>query len=142
MSQVKIKQFDPSLPFPAYQSPRAAAFDLVARVSVEIKPGQVERVPLNVAIQVPPNHWVLLAARSSLYKKGLTMINGIGIGDEDFAGNDDEYQAALQNFTTEPVTVQKGDRIAQAIVLPREQMELVAVSQLDQPNRGGFGSTG
>ncbi len=127
---------------PEYQSAKAAAFDLVARETVEILPGEVKLVPLNVAIQVPPNHWVLLAARSSLFKKGVTMINGIGVGDEDFAGDEDEYRAALQNFTSAPVIISKGDRIVQAIILPREQMELVSVTKLGQTNRGGFGSTG
>lgn len=140
--QVKLKRFDPSLPLPAYQSDKAAAFDLYARQTIEIPPREVRLVPLNVALQVPPNHWVLLAARSSLFKKGVMMANGIGVGDEDFAGDEDEYQAALFNFTDQPVTITRGDRIVQAVILSREPVEITEVTHLSAKNRRGFGSTG
>lgn len=140
--QVKIKRFDPTLPLPAYQSDKAAAFDLYAREDAVIPPREVVLVPLNVAIEVPPNHWVLLAARSSLFKKGLMMANGIGVGDEDYAGDQDEYRAALFNFTDKPVTVTKGDRIVQALILTRDKVELTEVEKLSSKNRSGFGSTG
>lgn len=140
--KVKIKRFDTSLPVPAYQSGKAAAFDLYARESVEIPPQTVVLVPLNVAFQLPPNHWVLLAARSSLFKKGLMMANGIGVGDEDYSGDQDEYKAALFNFTQETVQIEKGDRLVQALILPREKVELEEVEHLAEKNRSGFGSTG
>lgn len=140
--KIKIKRFDKSLPLPAYQTSKAAAFDLYARESVTIEAGKVGRVPMNVAVEVPPSHWVLVAARSSLHKKGLMLANGIGIGDEDFAGDQDEYQALLLNFTDAPVTVNKGDRLTQMMVLSVERAEILEVDRLEQPNRGGVGSTG
>lgn len=140
--QVKIKRFDTNLPLPAYQSEGAAAFDLYAREDAVIAPRSVALVPLNVAIKVPKDHWVLLAARSSLFKKGLMLANGIGVGDEDYSGDEDEYKAALFNFMDEAVKVVKGDRLVQAIILPRERIELVEVAKLRQKSRGGFGSTG
>lgn len=140
--KLKIKLFDSSLPVPAYQSPKAAALDLYARTTVVIAPGAVELVPLNVALQLPPEHWVLLAARSSLYKKGVLMANGIGVGDEDFCGDQDEYRAALYNYRSTPVTIERGERIVQMIVMPRERVEVEVVTALAAPSRGGFGSTG
>ncbi len=116
--------------------------DLAARVTTTIQPGSVELVPLNIALVLPPNHWVLLAARSSLFKKGLQMANGIGVGDEDYKGDSDEYQAALYNFTAKPVIVEKGERVAQLIVMNLERVEWQEVEKFEHADRGGFGSTG
>lgn len=140
--QVKIKRFDRTLPLPAYKTDGAAALDLSARVTVTIPAQTVGYVPLNVAIKVPPQHWVLVAARSSLHKNGLMMANGIGVGDEDYSGDADEYRAALFNFTQQDVVVERGERIVQALILPREPVELIEVEQLGEKNRGGFGTTG
>jgi dUTP pyrophosphatase len=139
---VKIKRFDTSVPLPQYKSAQAAAMDLSARETVVIEPRQVGYVLLNIAIELPPQHWALVAARSSLHKKGLMMANSIGVGDEDFCGDGDEYKAALWNFTDTAVTVEKGERICQMIIMPREQVELVEVDNLGNKDRGGFGSTG
>lgn len=140
--KLKIKCFDTSLPLPAYQSEKAAALDLYARRTVEIAPGEVVYVPLNIALELPPDHFALVVARSSLHKKGLMLANGIGIGDEDFCGDNDEYQAILRNFTARLVTVKKGERIAQLIILSRERVEVGVVEQLGNKDRGGIGSTG
>ena len=140
--QIKVKRFDTSLPLPEYKSAKAAAFDLYSRETLTIAARQVGYVPLNIAVELPPHHWALVAARSSLHKKGLYLANGIGIGDEDYCGNDDEYRAALLNFTDQPVTIEKGERLCQMIILPREQVELIEVDSLGSKNRGGFGSTG
>lgn len=140
--KLKLKLFDSSLPVPAYQTRRAAAFDLYSRIEVTIDPQQVVQVPLNVAMELPAGYWLLLAARSSLYKKGLLLINGIGVGDNDYCGDQDEYRAAVFNFTSQPVKVAKGDRLVQAIIMPSQRAELELVAHLSQPNRGGFGSTG
>ncbi len=140
--QFKLKRFDTTLPLPQQKSPGAAAFDLSAREETTILPHQVGYVPLNIAVELPKNYWVLLAARSSLHKKGLLPANGIGIGDEDYCGDADEYRAALLNFSDQAVTIERGERIVQMIILPREKMELVEVERLTRKNRGGFGSTG
>jgi dUTP pyrophosphatase len=67
--------------------------------------------------------------------------NGIGVIDEDYCGDGDEYQALLYNFTTEAVSLAKGDRIVQAIVLPVHQFAFKEVDSMGTPDRGGFGST-
>jgi dUTP pyrophosphatase len=140
--KIQIKRFDKSLPMPEYKTKGAAALDLSSREEIKIKAGGVGYAPLNVAIKLPKNHWALIAARSSLHKEGLMMANGIGVGDSDYCGNDDEYRAALFNFSKKDVTVEKGQRIAQLLVLPVERMEIEEVEKLGAQNRGGFGSTG
>lgn len=140
--KVKIKLFDQSLPMPEYKSSGAAALDLYSRTDVELKPGEVTYVPLNVALQIPEEYFVLVSARSSLQKKGLMMANGIGIGDYDYRGDGDEYKAALYNFSQKVVQIEKGERIVQMIVLHREQIQLERADSFTENDRGGFGSTG
>ena len=140
--KVLIKRVDKSLNLPEYKTPGAAAMDLSAREDMVIKPRQVGKVPLNVILKVPDDHWVLMSARSSLHKKGLMMANGIGIGDADYCGETDEYQAALLNYTDQEVEVKRGERIVQIVILKREKVELQEVEKMSAKSRGGFGSTG
>src|SRR3989338_4739876 len=111
--KVRIKRIDKSLPLPEYKTAGAAAFDLASRVSVTILPKGIVRVPLNVAIEPPTGYMVILAARSSLHKKGIMLANSVGVIDNDFCGNGDEYIVPLYNFTEEPVSIEKGERLAQ-----------------------------
>lgn len=140
--ELKIRRFDKSIPLPEYKTKGAAAMDLSAREDTIIPPGAVVPVPLNVAIAPPAGYFVLMAARSSLFKRGLTMANGIGVIDQDYAGNSDEYRAILRNFTDLTVNIQKGERLVQIIVLPYELATLHEVEMLGGPDRGGIGSTG
>lgn len=142
MKKIKIKRFDKDLPLPEYKTKGAVAFDLMARADTVIPPRVVAYVPLNVALTIPAGHMVMLAARSSLHKKGLMMANGVGVVDEDFCGNGDEYKAALYNFTDSAVVVARGERIVQAILKPYEKADWCEVDDLDQISRGGFGTTG
>jgi len=140
--KIKIKRFDQSLPLPEYKTSQAAAMDLLARVETVIPAHQTKLVPLNFAFELPKDHFALISARSSLHKKGLIMANGIGIGDADYCGDGDEYQAALHNLTDQPVLVEKGERVTQLIILKRDKIEWQELEGLGQRNRGGFGSTG
>lgn len=139
--KVIIKRFDTSLPLPEYKTSGAAALDLYARVDTVIPPKKVMLVPLNVALQVPKDHWALVSARSSLHKKGLMVANGIGVGDYDYRGDKDEYQAVLWNFTDKSVTVKRGERIVQMVILKRERVEFAEKTKFNTKSRGGFGST-
>jgi len=140
--RVKIKRFDKSLPLPEYKTKGAAAFDLAARQETVIEPHQVNYVPLNIALQLPKDHWVLMSARSSLHKRGVMLANGIGVGDYDYRGDGDEYMAALFNFTDQPVVIEKGERIVQMIILKREEAELEELDEFNTDDRGSYGSTG
>ena len=140
--KVKIKRFDRSLPLPAYQTRGAACVDLHARTDVTIPPGVVGYVPLNVALEMPEGCWALVAARGSTHRHGLLPAQGVGIGDWDFRGDGDEYRFAFYNFTSAPVTVARGTRIAQLMVLRYEPLELEEVEHLHAEDRGSYGSTG
>ena len=139
---IKIKRFDSSLPLPTKQSIGAAALDMYARQTVTIKPGHFGYIPLNVALQIPPGYWVSLVVRSSTHKHKLIPANGIGVFDEDYCGDDDEYKLIVYNVSKETVTVERGVRIAQILVLPNLSLDVEEVAELGNKNRGGIGSTG
>ncbi|HLD70887.1 MAG TPA: dUTP diphosphatase [Negativicutes bacterium] len=140
--QVAIKRFDKEIPLPEFKTEGAAAFDLCARLAVEIPPKEFAYVPLNVAVQTPPGCFLLLVARSSTHKKGIWMANGVGIGDPDFSGDADEYSAVYYNFTDKPVPVEKGERIAQGLIVRREKIRWQEVDTMPNKTRGGWGTTG
>ena len=140
--KIKLKQFDTTLPVPSYQTKGAACVDLYARLATTIEPKTIGYIPLNVAVEIPEGYWVLVAARGSTHKQGLMPAHGIGIGDWDFRGDDDEYHFPVYNFTNKPVVISKGQRIAQMMVVPYERVELELVDKLESENRGKFGSTG
>jgi deoxyuridine 5'-triphosphate nucleotidohydrolase len=142
MLKVSIKRFDKDLPLPEYKTSVAAVMDLCAREDTTVPARGVALVPLNIALQIPEGCWVLMSARSSLHKRGVMMANGIGVGDYDYRGDGDEYKAALFNFTDEPVTIEKGERIVQMIILERQPVELQEKTAFKTADRGGFGSTG
>lgn len=141
--KVQIKRFDKNLALPVYKTAGAAALDLASRETVSIEPGEIAYLPLNIALKVPKDSFVLVAARSSLHKMGLMLINGIGIGDSDYCGSDDEYRAAVYNFSKKTVLVKKAERVVQMLVLRREKVEWEELAEFSKKNnRGGFGSTG
>ena|SRR3990167_899291 len=140
--KVRIKRFDKTLPLPEYKTAGAVAFDLYSRVSVTILPKGIVRVPLNVALEPPEGYMLMMAARSSLHKRGLMLGNGVAIMDRDFSGNDDEYHAVIYNFSEKPVSIEKGERLVQGIFKKYDKAEWEEVQDMGNKDRGGFGTTG
>lgn len=121
----------------------AAGFDFVCRLSVAVQPHSLARIPANVIICVPPGHVLVVALRSGTPgRKGLLSPGGIGVIDSDYCGPEDEIQLQVYNYTDQPVTVQRGERIAQGILLPTIACEWDESPPLPEQSRGGFGSTG
>lgn len=139
-----VKYIDKSLLKPKYHTKGSVAFDLRARKNVTIKPFAPTIIPLNVVIKVPEGHLLLLAARSSLpLKKHLMVANGIGIIDQDYCGDEDEVGLQVINFGKRDVTVKRGERIAQALLVPITKVDkFISVNKVTSCSRGGFGSTG
>ncbi len=137
-----IKRIDKEVPLPEYKTTGAAGFDLSARIEVIIVAKSVGYIPLNVTIKPPEGHFTLLVPRSSLHKLGLIPVNGVGIVDADYCGDEDEYKAALYNFSESDVTITKGERIMQGVFTPLTRAQFIEVNEMGEPSRGGFGSTG
>ena len=140
--RVRIARVDPALPLPAYETPGSVGFDLLARVEMTIAPGAIARVPANVIVETPPGYMLLVAARSSTPgKKGLSVPHGIGVIDQDYCGPRDEVLVQVYNFTADPVTVARGERIAQGLFVRVDRAAWEETTAAERPTRGGFGST-
>ena len=140
---VPIYRLDPSVDLPRYQTDGAAGFDLAASADMTVQPGQVTLVPTGLVIAVPPGHVLGVFARSSTpLKKGLMVANGVGLVDRDYCGPKDEIKIEVYNFTSEPVAVKRGDRLAQGVIIPFVRAEWGEDAMPAAQTRGGFGSTG
>ena len=141
--KVRIRRLRPDIPLPRYETDHAAAFDLSAAEDVVVEPGRVALVPTGLVVEVPAGMFLGIFARSSTpLKRGLMVANGVGVIDEDYCGPNDELKVQVLNITDAPVTVTRGDRLAQGIVLPCPRIEWDEVDEMRVPTRGGFGSTG
>lgn len=140
--KVKIKRVDKSLPIPKYHTEGSVGFDLYCRESVEIPPKEFRYVAQNIIIECPKGLALLWIARSSLHKRGLLMLNGVGVFDQDFSGPEDEGKAILYNFTDQIVKVEKGDRLVQCVFVNCSIADFEEVDIILEKSRGGHGSTG
>jgi dUTP pyrophosphatase len=132
------------VPLPAYQTPHAAAMDLGACVAAPftLSPGEVSVVPCGFAIAIPPGFEAQVRPRSGLAARhGLTVLNAPGTIDADYRG---EVKVILINLGTEPLTIERGMRIAQLLVAPVPRVVWEEVPELPSTARGagGFGHTG
>ena len=141
--KVRIKRIDKELPLPMYETDGSVAFDIVCRVDTVIGPKSIVRVPGNVIVEVPEGYALVVASRSSTpVKKSLWKPHGIGIVDQDYCGESDEIMMLMYNFSDEPVTVKRGERISQGMFVKVDKAEWVEVEEMKKDSRGGFGSTG
>lgn len=132
------------LALPAYATPGAAGMDLLAAVAetVTIAPGGRALIPTGLAIALPPGHELQIRPRSGLaLRSGIVVANSPGTIDEDYRG---EVQVILLNAGEAPFMVERGMRIAQAVLAPVIRAAWREVESLDETarNEGGFGSTG
>ena len=116
--------------------------DLPAADDVTISPGERRLIPTGWSLAIPKGYEGQVRPRSGLaLRHGVTVLNAPGTIDEDFRG---ELQVVLINHGTDPFEVRRGDRIAQLVIAPVVQAEIVEVETLDATDRGagGYGSTG
>jgi len=139
---VKIKRLSKDVPMPEYKTPGAVAFDIAVVEGGTLEPGERRKFPTGLVVCVPEGHTLLLAPRSSNAKKGVVLANSLGIIDQDYCGPEDQLHAYLHNLGAEPYTIEKGERIIQGLIVPIVRADFEEVSELDTPNRGGFGTTG
>lgn len=131
-------------PLPQYETPGSAGMDLRANINEPITLEPLERalVPTGLYLELPPGYEAQIRPRSGLAaKRGLTMLNSPGTIDSDYRG---EIKCIVVNLSSQPQTIEPGERIAQMVVARHERVEWNAVEQLPDSERGagGFGSTG
>jgi dUTP pyrophosphatase len=132
------------LPLPSYATEGAAGMDLLAAVMspVVIPPGGRMLVPTGLRIAIPPGYELQVRPRSGLaLKNGIVLPNSPGTIDEDYRG---EVGVIVLNAGDAPFTVERGMRIAQAVIAPVVRAAWREVAELPETARGsgGFGSTG
>ena len=144
-----VRILDPRIgrefPLPAYATAGSAGLDLRACVDgpLQLQPGRAELISTGLAIHVADPHLAaMILPRSGLgHKHGIVLGNLVGLIDSDYQG---PLMVSCWNRSTEPFTVQPGERIAQLVVVPVVQVELNVVSDFaaSQRGSGGFGHTG
>ena len=158
--KINVKKLHKDAILPTYGSEESAGMDLYAMYSEDddemwVEAGKTIRIHTGIAMEIPKGYVGLIFARSGLAtKSGLAPANKVGVIDSDYRG---EIIVAMHNHNfakddvigNEPSTfsgkqIEKGERIAQMVIVPCLHAELTEVNELSDTARGegGFGSTG
>jgi dUTP pyrophosphatase len=141
--KVKINRLNPDVKLPTYGTKDAACFDLAAAESTVIQPHEIKLIRTGLIIESPAGYFLAIYPRSSTPRKFRIMFpHSVGIIDPDYSGPDDEVLIQVYNYTPEPIKINTGDRIAQGMFLPIQQVVWEETSDLKNKSRGGFGTTG
>ena len=140
MEQIRIKYLRDILPLE--QLSVGNWIDLRAAENVTLKAGEYKAIPLGVAMELPPGYEALVASRSSTFKKyGVLLANGIGVIDESYKGDDDEWHYLA--YAVRDTVIPKNERICQFRIIEHQPEVIFSVVEtLGNANRGGIGSTG
>ncbi len=116
--------------------------DLRAAETVEMKAGEFKMIPLGVAMELPKGYEALVVPRSSTFKRyGIILANSIGIIDESYKGDDDEWNFLA--YAMRDTEIKKNERICQFRIIEHQpEIRIEEVDTLGNENRGGIGSTG
>jgi dUTP pyrophosphatase len=143
---VKVKRLNnnPDLPLPSYQSGDSSGLDLRAAVVKEVilRPGEIKLIPTGLSISLPKGYEAQVRARSGLaLRYGLGLVNSPGTIDADYRG---EIGVIAINWGKKPLTIRRGDRIAQIVINKAYRARVEEVDELDATKRGkgGFGHSG
>lgn len=137
---IKIKRTDPSAQIPAYASLGASGLDLAAIDLVSLAPNQRKLLRTGISIELPQGYGAFVMGRSgNTIKRGLFV--ALGLIDSDYRG---EIGVMAVNATDKEIIIRCGDRIAQLVIIPTPQIQIVETNELTNTSRGtnGFGSTG
>lgn len=140
MMEIKIKYLRDILPIEIIE--KGNWIDLRAAEKTYLYGHQFKMIPLGIAVELPEGYEAIVAPRSSTFKNhGVLLANSIGIIDESYKGENDEWH--FPAFATRDTLIEKNERICQfRIVEHQPQVSLVTVEHLNNPDRNGLGSTG
>ena len=137
---IKIKKLEATATLPNYAHPGDAGMDFYANETVTISPNERKIISTGIAMAIPQGYVGLVWDKSGLASNhGLKTM--AGVIDASYRG---EIKILLHNLSNKPYLVEKGNKIAQMLIQPVEQREVVEVEDLNDTSRGadGFGSTG
>lgn len=139
---VQVKRIDHELPLPRYAYEGDAGLDLLSTIDVTLQPFARTLIPTGLAVAIPKGYAGFVQPRSGLaLRAGLSMANTPGLVDSNYRG---ELKVIAVNLdSTEPIHIERGDRIAQLVIQEVPIVDLVEVNELDDTERGaqGFGSS-
>lgn len=153
MLEVKVKYFKGATKLEKID--KGDWIDVYAREEVILDKNDFALVPLGFAMQLPKGYEAHLAPRSSAFEKwGITQTNGVGVIDESYCGDGDEWKMPVYCLetrhtmdtkigTVQRTIIRKGDKIGQFRLMQKmEEVKFTEVASLGNEDRGGFGSTG
>ncbi len=137
--RLKVKKLHPDAKLPSYAHPGDVGMDLYSLETVTVEPGAHHRFMNGFALEFPTGFAGIVKDKSSISKAGLHTMGGVFD-----AGYRGEYNVHLVNLSDKAYTVEKGDKVAQLVILPVEIPMLEEVAELSDSSRGAgaFGSTG
>lgn len=138
--QIKVKYFSDIEPLTKY--PQGDWQDLRSAIDIDMKAGEFQLIPLGVGMKLPPGYEANIVPRSSTFKNfGILQTNSFGVIDNSYSGNNDEWK--FPALAMRDTSIKKNDRICQfRLNRITEEMEIITVLELDETDRGGFGSSG
>ena len=116
-----------------------AGADLMSTETLEIYPGEQKLVDTGVAVKIPQGYAGFVFNRSSQGKRGITIPHSVGVIDTDYRGN---IKVILKNISEDLYKIERGDRIAQLVIMPILLVDFEDIWNDTQRGTGGFGSTG
>lgn len=141
--RLPLKRLDPDLPLPAYAHTADAGLDLFAAQDIVLAPGERALIPTGIAVAIPEGYAGFVQPRSGLaLRHGLSFANTPGLIDSHYRG---EIKVIAINLDPSvPISIGRGDKIAQLVVQRVANALIDEVEELDETVRGegGFGSTG
>lgn len=142
MEKIRIKYFSDDIERLRYIDGKSDWIDLRASERVELKKGDFKLIPLGVAMQLPKGYEGHVVPRSSTFRTyGIIQTNSCGVIDCSYCGNEDMWRMPV--FATRDTVIEKNDRICQFRIMKNQpQILFEECGQLENENRGGFGSTG
>lgn len=140
--QVKVLKLKDNAILPRYAHPGDAGADVFASGHVMLEPGATALVPTGISIELPHGYEAQVRPRSGLaLKHSVTVLNTPGTIDAGYRG---EVGVIMINHGNDPFEINPGDRIAQMVIKPVLEVEMLEADALSETSRGagGFGSTG
>ncbi|MEX1027837.1 MAG: dUTP diphosphatase [Candidatus Paceibacterota bacterium] len=136
---IQIKKLYDDTKMPGYAKPGDVALDMFSHEAATLQPGERKVFHTGFALEFPEGFAAIVKDKGGIANAGVTTMGGVFD-----AGYRGEYNAQLLNVGTEPYVVEKGDKIAQLMILPVEIVTLEEVAELGDSERGvgRFGSTG
>ncbi len=137
---IKIKKLNQEATLPRYAKEHDAGMDLFSNETLSLQPNERKLISTGISMAIPKGYVGLIWDKSGLASKhGLKTM--AGVIDSGYRG---EIKILVHNLSNKPYTIESGNKVAQMLIQPVEQKQLLEVSELDETNRGegGFGSTG